>query len=79
MDGSESDAKNRHMVLDHSKLFKKVPNVVQKIFKKFKFQILVENPKTPKRCLPILVPLSAQMRTWGVKLRMRCAGELGIT
>ena len=39
MDGSDSDAKNRHMVLDHSKLFKKVPNVVPKIFRK-KFQKL---------------------------------------
>ena len=36
MDGSGSDAKNRHMVLDHSKLFKKVPNVVPKISKIFK-------------------------------------------
>ena len=49
MDGSESDAKNRHMVLDHSKLFKKVPNVVQKIFKKIQNLNSSGKPKDTKK------------------------------
>jgi len=32
-----------------------------------------ETAKPLKRCLPLLVPLTRTMRTWGVKERMRCA------
>ena len=32
-----------------------------------------ETAKPLKRCLPLLVPLTRTMRTWGVKDRMRCA------
>ena len=32
-----------------------------------------EKEKPLKRCLPLLVPLTRTMRTWGVKERMRCA------
>ena len=32
-----------------------------------------ETEKPLKRCLPLLVPLTRTMRTWGVKERMRCA------
>merc|ERR1712233_194563 len=34
-------------------------------------QVSGEASKVPNRCIPILVPLTKTMRTWGVKLRMR--------